>query len=115
MIEEFIRRLDRNVKCPHTNMGERELKMMLEPIMEAIDKKPDLQELADKCFEKWINGNLTEVIDTIAALPPMQAAVLAVELAAWRPRGPGCTTAERFIALMEERVKCSTHYASNIA
>lgn len=108
---DLPRRIKRNIDCPHTKMGDRELEIMVEPIIEYLDNldmtsSPPLA--AADLHAKWVNGNRKDVMRALTAMSSMRAACTTAFMMVLFSDVNGSlhnSDAEAFISMMQGRLK----------
>jgi hypothetical protein len=107
LLEDLPRRIRRNLDCEYTKMGDRELEIMIEPVLEYLDNrdmgsKPPLR--ATELYEQWLNGNKKDVMRAITCMSSMRAACVTAFMMVLLMEGDDKSKAESFIAAMQERL-----------
>jgi len=108
-LEDLPRRIRRNLNCPMTNMGDRELELMVDPLNEYLDNRdmgPQPPLVAADLFELWIKGEYEEVMREITSMSSMRAScVTAFMMVLFMERHEHNDEAENFIGTMQARLK----------
>jgi len=108
-LEDLPRRIRRNLDCPMTKMGDRELELMVEPLLQYLDTRDMVSNpplMAADLFEKWVKGERNEVMRELSSLSSMRAAcVTAFMMVLLNERHEHSGEAENFIGTMQERLK----------
>lgn len=108
-LEDLPRRIRRNINCPMTKMEDRELELMVEPIIEYLDNRDMVDNpplMASNLYTKWKDGERQEVMRELSGLSSMRAAcVTAFLMVLLSDAVSDEGEAEAFIATMQERLR----------
>lgn len=108
MLEDLPRRIRRNLNCPMTKMEDRELELMVEPIIEYLDNRdigsnPPL--MAAELFATWCGGDRTEVMDALANLSSIRASCVTAFMMVLMLKNDDDLEAEAFIGAIQAKLK----------
>lgn len=108
-LEDLPRRIRRNLDCPMTKMGDRELELMVEPLIDYLDNRdtgPNPPLLAVDFYERWVKGDRNSVMSEIGDMSAMRAGcTVAFMMVLFHERNDDNLEAEHFIGTMQERLK----------
>jgi hypothetical protein len=108
-LEDLPRRIRRNLDCPITKMGDRELELMVEPLLQYLDTRdmgPNPPLVAADLFELWVKGERNQVMSELSSMSSLRAAcVTAFMMVLFEERHEHSGEAENFIGTMQERLK----------
>lgn len=107
-LEDLPRRIRRNLDCPMTKMGDRELELMIEPINEYLDNRdagPNPPLMAADLFATWCAGDRQEVMHRLSNLSSMRASCVTAFMMSLMLKNDDDREAEAFIGEMQARLK----------
>ena len=108
-LEDLPRRIRRNLDCPMTKMGDRELELMVEPLIQYLDNRdmgPNPPLLAVDLYERWVKGDRNSVMREIGSMSAMRAScTVAFMMVLFHERTDDNIEAEHFIGTMQERLR----------
>jgi hypothetical protein len=111
-LEDLPRRIRRNLDCPMTKMEDRELELMVEPLLQYLDTRdqgPTPPLLGADLYELWQKGARNEVMEKLSSLSSMKAScVVGFMMILLLNDGENTmnnSEAEVFIGTMQERLR----------
>jgi hypothetical protein len=107
-LEDLPRRIRRNLDCPMTKMEDRELELMVEPLLQYLDTrdmgdKPPL--MAANLVKLWSDGERQEVMRELSSLSSMRASCTVAFMMVLMINGEDNSEANDFIGTMQARLK----------